>query len=183
MMVQKLEKELSELKEQLASLKKGNQNKAALIIFSGDLDKQIAAFNIATGAAASGMEVVMFFTFWGISALRHAKKKASGKDLISRVFGWMLPKGMGKIKLSQKHFAGVGTHMIKRLMEKKRVPSLYEMLKISESLGVRIYVCQMSMGLMGFQREEMIDYDHLKYCGVATFIAEAKDSQIQLFIS
>ncbi len=172
-----------EFLQRLENLERGNKNKISMIVFSGDLDKQIAAFNLATGAAASGMEVVMFFTFWGISALRDPAKKVKSNDFFARLFGWMLPRGAGTLKLSQMNFLGAGAKMIKALMKKKRVPSLEEMFNLSENLGVRIYICQMSMNLIGFSPDEMIDYKHLKYCGVATFLAEAKESQIQLFIS
>lgn len=172
-----------EILERLNNLETGSKNKISMIVFAGDLDKQIAAFNIATGAAASGMEVVMFFTFWGISAMRDLNKKGEGKDFLSKVFSWMLPKGAGKLRLSQMNFMGLGPLLIRYLMKKKNVPSLGELIKLAESLGVKICICQMSMNLLGFQKEEMIDYQNLKYCGVATFVAEAKESQVQLFIS
>ena len=181
--MKELERTLADVQQQLVHLKQGDQNRVSMIVFSGELDKQIAAFNIATGAAASGMEVVMFFTFWGISALRDAKTRARGKDFFSRLFGFLLPRGVVRLKLSQMNFFGAGPRMIHFLMRKKRIPSLKELIKISESLGVHIYICQMSMDLLGFQQQEMIQYEKIKYCGVATFIAQARDSKIQLFIS
>lgn len=158
------------------------ENKISIIVFSGDLDKLLAAFVLATGSASMGMQVRLFFTFWGTAALRDARKRAEGKDLMSRMFGFMLPKGAGKVKLSKMHMAGMGTSLMKTLMKRKRVASLEEMLALAGQMGVEICVCEMSMGLMGFKREELIDYPHMTQCGVATFLAEASTSRVQLFI-
>jgi peroxiredoxin family protein len=98
------------------------------------------------------------------------------------MFGMMLPKGTSQVKLSKMNMGGLGTAMMKSLMKKKNVASLEQMLEIAEELGVRIFVCEMSMDLMGFKREEMIDYKDITFCGVAKFLEEAKDSRIQLFI-
>ena len=153
-----------------------------MIVFSGDLDKALAAFIIATGAVAMGMEVSMFFTFWGTPILRDKKKKVGGKNFMGKMFGAMLPKGAGKVKLSKMNMGGMGTYMMKSLMKKKNVASLGEMLDLAAELGVRIFICEMSMDLMGFKKEEMIDYPNLTYCGVAKFLEEAENSKIQLFI-
>jgi peroxiredoxin family protein len=153
-----------------------------MVVFSGDLDKALAAFIIATGAVAMGMEAVMFFTFWGTPVLRDSKKTVGGKDTMAKMFDAMLPKGPGKVKLSRMNMGGAGTAMMKSLMKKKTVASLEEMIALAEELEVKIYVCEMSMDLMGFKREEMLDYKGLSYAGVATFLAEAADSRVQLFI-
>jgi peroxiredoxin family protein len=158
------------------------ENKLVLICFSGDLDKALAAFIIATGAAAMEMDVVMFFTFWGTPLLRDKKKKVGGKDFMGKMFGTMLPKGLGKVKLSQMNMGGMGTAMMKALMKKKNVASLEEMLALAAEMGVRIFVCEMSMNLMGFKREEMIDYPNLTFCGVAKMLEEAASSKVQFFI-
>jgi peroxiredoxin family protein len=176
-------KQVTELQSQLDALKgKTASNKVSLIVFSGDLDKALAAFVIATGAVAMGMEAVMFFTFWGTPLLRDKNKHVGGKDVMSKMFGAMLPTGAGQTKLSKMNMGGMGTSMMKALMKKKNVNSLEEFLAIAEELEVRIFICEMSMDLMGFKREEMIDYKHLTYGGVAGFLAEAMDSRIQLFI-
>ena len=178
-----LEKQLEAVKSQLEALQqKSPSNKLSMIVFSGDLDKALAAFVIATGAVAMGMEVIMFFTFWGTPLLRAKDKQAAGKDAISKMFGAMLPTGTGQTKLSKMHMGGMGTAMMKSLMKKKNVASLEELLALAEELAVKIFICEMSMDLMGFKREEMIDYEHLTYGGVAGFLAEASDSKIQLFI-
>lgn len=158
------------------------ENKLSMIVFSGDLDKILASFVIATGAVAMGMEVVMFFTFWGTPVLRDREKSVGGKDTMGKMFGAMLPKGTGAVKLSKMNMAGMGTAMMKSLMKKKNVASLEQMLEMAEELGVQIYVCEMSMDLMGFKREEMVDYKKLDFCGVAKFLEEAQNSKIQLFI-
>ncbi|NOX32898.1 MAG: NADH dehydrogenase FAD-containing subunit [Deltaproteobacteria bacterium] len=157
-------------------------NKLSMIVFSGDLDKALAAFIIGTGAVAMGMEVVMFFTFWGIPILRAKNKKAKGKDPVSKMFGAMLPKGASNLKLSNMNMAGAGTAMMKSLMAKKNVASMDEMIEMAGELGVKIYVCEMSMDLMGFKPEEIIEYPDLTYCGVAKFLEEAINSKIQLFL-
>lgn len=177
-----LAKQIAELKKQVENIKPGAEEKVSIIVFSGDLDKVLAAFVIATGAMAMGMEAVMFFTFWGTPVLRDSKKKAGGKDLMGKMFGFMLPKGRNAIKLSNMNMAGMGTAMMKSLMKKKNVASLDEMFEMAAELGVKIYICEMSMGLMGFKKEEFIDYPNLEYVGVATFLEQAKNSKVQLFI-
>jgi peroxiredoxin family protein len=175
-------KELELIKKQVEEIKEGSQNKLSMVVFSGDLDKLLAAFIIATGAVAMGMEVVMFFTFWATPALRDKKKKAKGKDIFGKMFGFMLPRGTGKVKLGKMHMAGMGTGMMKYLMKKKNVASLDEMVSLAAELGVKVFICEMSMSLMGFKPEEMIDYPGVEFVGVASFLAEAGNSKIQLFI-
>jgi peroxiredoxin family protein len=178
-----IEEQVADLKAQLDAMQnKTPSNKLSMIVFSGDLDKALAAFIIATGATAMGMEVVMFFTFWGTPILRAGNKNVGGKDMMGTMFGAMLPKGSEKVKLSQMNMAGMGTAMMKSLMKKKNVASLPEMISLAEELEVKIYVCEMSMDLMGFKREEMIDYQGLSFAGVATFLEEAQNSKVQLFI-
>ncbi len=181
--MENVEQQLADLQERLQNLEgKAPSNKVSMIVFSGDMDKVLASFVIATGAAAMGMEVVMFFTFWGTPVLRDKGKKAGGKDTMGKMFGAMLPKGACQVKLSKMNMAGLGTAMMKSLMKKKNVAGLEQMLALADELGVRIFVCEMSMDLMGFKREEIIDYQNLSYCGVATFLEEANDSRVQLFI-
>ncbi len=181
--MENIEKQLAELKSRIEVLdKKTTEPKVSMIVFSGDLDKVLASFVIATGSVAMEMEVVMFFTFWGTPVLRDKNKNVGGKDTMGKMFGTMLPKGTGAVKLSQMNMGGMGTAMMKSLMKKKNVASLEQMLEMAEELGVKIYVCEMSMDLMGFKREEMIDYNGLEFCGVAKFLEEASNSRIQLFI-
>jgi peroxiredoxin family protein len=181
--MEEIQKQLEALKAQMDGIeKKVPSNKLSMVVFSGDLDKALAAFIIATGSIAMGLEVVMFFTFWGTPLLRDKNKSVGGKDIMGKMFGAMLPKGVDAVKLSNMNMGGMGTSMMKSLMKKKNVASLQEMVDMAGELGVKIYICEMTMGLMGFKREEMIQYPDLTYCGVAKFLEEAIDSKVQLFL-
>ncbi len=178
-----IEKQITDLRAQVEALSKAApDDKISMIGFSGDLDKVLASLIIATGAVAMGLEVVRCFTFWGPSGLRDKDKKVGGKDFMGKMFGAMLPKGACSVKLSKMNMGGMGTAMMKALMEKKNVATLEQMLEMAGELGVQIYVCEMSMDLMGFKREEMIPYPKMEFCGVAKFLEDAKGSRIQLFI-
>jgi peroxiredoxin family protein len=181
--LEQIEKQIAEMKEQLQQLSgRTQENKLSMVVFSGDLDRVLASFIMATGAVAMGMEVVMFFTFWGTPVLRDKNKKEGEKDFMGKMFGAMLPKGACSVKLSKMNMGGLGTAMMKTLMKQKNVASLEQMIEMAGELGVQIYVCEMSMNLMGFKREEMINYPNISYCGVAKFLEEAMNSRIQLFI-
>ena len=178
-----IEEQIAEMKTQLESMRETQpKNKLSMIVFSGDLDKALAAFIIATGAVAMGMEVVMFFTFWGTPMLRAKGKGAGGKDMMSTMFGAMLPTGPDDLKLSKMNMSGMGTAMMKSLMAKKNVMSLDQLIAVAAELEVRIVICEMTMDLMGFKREEMIEYPNLEYGGVAAFLSEAMESKVQLFL-
>ena len=174
--------EASEPEEGSAEVSPRLEDKLCIVVFSGDLDKVLAAMIIAVGAAAMDMKVVLFFTFWGTAALRRPQPQAGGKNLMARMFGWMLPTGYNKLKLSKMNMGGIGTAMMKRLMEVKGAPNLDALFKQAAELGVKIYVCEMSMDLMGFKREEIIDYPDVEYVGVASFLAESSTASNQLFI-
>ena len=176
-----VDKAIADLKTRVDGMP-GAENKLTMVVFSGDLDKQLAAMIIATGAAAMGMKVVLFFTFWGTAALRDPRKKVGGKNFMGKMFGMMLPRGRNKLVLSKMHMAGMGTSMLKGLMQKKNVASLDQLFEVAGQLAVKIYICEMSMDLMGFKKEEMIDYPDIEVCGVATMLAHAKESSIQFFI-
>ncbi len=176
------EKQFIELQQRVKKLEAGTLDQLSMVVFSGDLDKILAAMIIATGAAAYDMKVKLFFTFWAIAALRDPLKNGKGKTLMEKMFGIMLPKGSEKIALSKMHMCGIGTSMIRGIMKKHKVASLPEMFATAGELGVEINICEMSMNLMGFRREEMIDYPGLTVCGVATFLSDAQESKIQLFI-
>lgn len=181
-MNEELELQFKELQKKVLKMEKGTKDQLSMVVFSGDLDKLLAAMIIANGAAAMDTKVKLFFTFWATAALRDPKKSAKGKNFMSKMFGVMLPNGMNKIKLSKMNMGGMGTGMIKGLMKKQNVASLPQLFTYAEEMGVEINVCEMSMNLMGFKKEELIEYPHMNICGVATFLADASESKIQLFI-
>lgn len=159
----------------------GRDDRLSLLVFSGSLDRLIAAFVLATGAAAMGMKVSMFFTFWGTSALRRDAARVE-KSLLERMFGWMLPKGVKKLPLSQMNMGGAGPLMIRHVMKKKGVASVEEMLALSAELGVELTVCSMSMELLGMKEAELLDYPGLSFCGVAKFLETAAPGKLTLFL-
>jgi len=177
-----LHNELEQLTKKATRLEKSRKDQLSIAIVSGDMDKILAAMIISLAAAAMDSRVKLFFSFWALSALRDPKKKAKGKDFISKMFGIMLPKGRNRLKLSNMNMCGMGPVMIKGLMKKQNVLSLDEMFQQAAELGIEITVCEMSMNLMGFKKEEMIDYPHLRYAGATTFVADAGESSMQWFI-
>ncbi|MBL7074198.1 DsrE/DsrF/DrsH-like family protein [candidate division KSB1 bacterium] len=152
-----------------------------IVVFSGDLDKTLASFVIATGAAASGMKVNMFFTFWGLKLIQREKARPKELDWMRRMFSFMVKAGPEKRPLSKMNMFGIGPMMMKKLMKKSNVPSLKEMLATAKSLGVKLTACSMTMGVMGVTKETLIPEVN-NVAGVASFLADAKDSQITLFI-
>ncbi|HOX07654.1 MAG TPA: FAD-dependent oxidoreductase [Planctomycetota bacterium] len=154
---------------------------AAIVCFSNDLDKVMAAFIIATGLATLGTRVKMFFTFWGLNVLRKEAPPPVRKDLLSRMFGWMMPRGARKLALSKMHMAGMGTAMMKHVMAKKNVSALPELITKARELGVKFIACDMAMDVMGMKREELLDSVD-EVAGVATFAALARESGTVLFI-
>jgi len=157
-----------------------NSDSATFIVFDDDLDKLIASFVLANGALAAGKKVTMFFTFWGLNALKKNSKVKVKKDLISKMFGVMLPKGTSELKLSKMNMFGIGPKMIRWIMRKKNIASLEELMKAAMEKGVKIVACQMSMDVMGIKKEELID--GIEVGGVATYISAASESNINLFI-
>ncbi len=180
--MQELQTQLEALKKKVGKLEKGRKDQLSMAVVSGDFDKILATMVISLAAAAMDTQVKLFFSFWSLSALRDPKKTPKGKDFISKMFGMMLPKGKNQLKLSNMNMAGMGPMMIKMLMKKKNVLSLHEMFNQAAELGIEITICEMSMDLMGFKKEEFIDYPHLRYAGAATFVADAGESAVQLFI-
>ena len=175
-------KQIKALEGKISLLENSRKDQLSIAIVSGDMDKILAAMVISLAAAAMDTRVKLFFSFWSLSAPRDRNKKAAGKNFISKMFGIMLPRGKGKLKLSKMNMAGMGSMMIKSLMKKQGVMSLEQMFGQAAELGIEITVCEMSMNLMGFKKEEMIDYPDLRYAGAATFVADAGESSIQLFI-
>ena len=150
------------------------------VVFSGDLDKAIASFIMANGAAAMGRPVTMFFTFWGVSILRKPEKVRIKKSLIGKMFSLMLPRGSKKLGLSRMNFGGIGAKMIRAVMKQNGVSSLEELIQSAQQKGVKFVACQMSMELMGIKAEELIDGVELG--GVATMLGSTEKSDLTYFI-
>jgi peroxiredoxin family protein len=180
--LKQIQEQVDTLKSKIIFLENSKKDQLSIAVVSGDMDKILAVMVISLAAAAMDTHVKLFFSFWSLSALRDKKKKAEGKDFISKMFGLMLPRGRNKLKLSNMNMGGMGPLMIKYLMKKQGVLSLDQMFKEAGELGIEITVCEMSMNLMGFRKEEMIDYPNLRYAGAVTFVAEANESSMQLFI-
>jgi peroxiredoxin family protein len=153
--------------------------KTTIVVLSGDMDKLLAAYIIGTGAAAMGMEVVMFHTFWGIRALK--KNVHTGKGLFGKMIGFMYGGDITKAGPSKFNFGGIGRWMFNKMMKDKGVASLLEMRQMAIDLGVRLLPCQMSMDVMEIRREDLID-EIEDVVGVAAMLANAEESNIQLFI-
>ncbi|WKV07831.1 CoA-disulfide reductase [Thermoanaerobacterium sp. CMT5567-10] len=176
--VAKIRKDTNDKKVEVSQ--NSGKNDKAIIVFSGDLDKAIAAFIIANGAAAMGRKVTLFFTFWGLNILRKPEKVSIKKDFFSKMFGMMMPRGSKKLKLSKMNMFGIGPKMIRYIMNKKNVSSLEDLIQQALKNGVRIVACNMSSDIMGITKEELIDGVELG--GVASFIGAAEQSDTTLFI-
>ena len=155
------------------------RKKTTLVVFSGDMDKLFGAFIIATSAAAANMEVTMFFTFWGLRALK--KKVRTGKSLIGRLMGLMYGGDIQRATPSKMSFFGIGRWMFKKMMKAKNVASLPELRQAAIDLGVKLYGCQMSMDLMEIPKEALID-EVTDCVGAAFYVDQAQQSEISLFI-
>jgi len=155
-------------------------NKTSFVVFSGDLDKLLAAFIIANGAVSMGEEVSMFFTFWGLNALRRKNPPPAEKAMMEKMFAGMMPKGADDLKLSQMHMMGAGTAMIKKVMKDHSVASLPELISSAQANGARLIACTMTMDLLGIAETDLVDGVELG--GVATFLGEAHESGTTLFI-
>ena len=155
-------------------------NGATLIVFSDSLDKALASFVLANGAAASGKKVTMFFTFWGLSVLKRREPVRVPKDLMGRMFGWMLPSHAGRLSLSKLNFGGMGRLMMVGRMRSQKVDMLEDMIAAARRAGVRFIACQMSMDIMGVKREELVE--GVEIGGVATYMEAATGSGVNLFL-
>lgn len=154
--------------------------KKTLIVFSGDLDRAIAAFVIANGAAAMGDDVTMFFTFWGLNILRRPQRVRRKKTFLQAMFGRMMPRGAERLGLSKMNFGGLGAVMMKRVMHQQHVATLTEMIATAKEQGIKMMACTMSMEVMGLHEEELID--GLEFVGVASYLGEADEANVNLFV-
>jgi len=173
--IERLEKTVEDLKDRVP------EERATIIVFSGDLDKVLAAFVIATGAAAAGLETSMFFTFWGLCALKKSGAAAApDRSLKEKMFALMTPAGSEALGVSRMNFFGIGARMLRAMMKEKGIASLEELMEVARDLGVKIIACTMSMDAMGVAKNELAD--GLEYGGVATYMADACRSKVTLFI-
>lgn len=165
-----------EKKEEAGSFEHGK----TFVVFSGDLDKALASFIMANGAAAMGRRVTLFFTFWGLNILRKNERVKVKKGLIGKMFGMMMPRGSKKLGLSKMNMGGAGAKMIRAVMKANGISSLEELIQNAVNHGVRLVACQMSMDIMGIKKEELIDGVELG--GVATMLGSAEKSDLTYFI-
>ena len=161
-------------------ISRNNADNKTLIVFSDDLDKALASFVIANGAASTGKKVTMFFTFWGLNVIKKQHKPTVTKDIFGKMFGWMLPTHSGKLKLSKMNMGGAGSWMMRLIMKRKRIDSLESLIQQAIDNGVEMIACTMSMDVMGVQKEELMD--NVTPGGVASYLERAEEANVNLFI-
>jgi peroxiredoxin family protein len=175
-----LENRIAELEKRMADVEgQVAEDRVALVVFSGDLDRVLAAFVIATGAAAMGQQVSMFFTFWGLSVLKK-DNQLTGKTLFQTMMAVMSPASSAGLPVSKMNYFGVGAKMLRSMMKDKNVSSLEEMISLARELGVRMIACEMSRDVMGIKESELVD--GLECGGVASFLADSLKAKTSLFI-
>ncbi|WP_338451066.1 DsrE/DsrF/DrsH-like family protein [Niallia oryzisoli] len=157
-----------------------DKKKTTIILFSGDYDKTMAAYIIANGAAAYDHEVTIFHTFWGLNALRKDEKTQVKKGFMEKMFGKIMPRGADKMGLSKMNFAGFGPKMIKDVMKKHNAMPLPQLIEMAQEQDVKLVACTMTMDLLGLQKEELLD--NIEYAGVAAYLADAQEGNVNLFI-
>jgi peroxiredoxin family protein len=178
--IQAIEEKLQDMEKRLAQVEgQVPEDRVSLVVFSGDLDRVLGAFVIATGAAAMGQQVSMFFTFWGLSVLKK-DTQFSGKTLFQKMMTLMSPGSSKSLPVSKMNYFGVGAKMLRSMMKQRNVSSLEEMISIARELGVRMIACEMSRDVMGIKESELVA--GLEYGGVASFLADSLKSRTSLFI-
>lgn len=155
------------------------EDRTSIVVFSGEMDTMFAAFTIAVGSASMGMEVSMYFTFWGLNALRKDKVFA-GKTTGEKMVAMMLPNGPKSVPTSRMNMAGMGPLFFKHLMQQRNIESLPNMIALAQELGIKMVACEMSMGVMGVTRGELLD--NIEYGGVAAYLGDASKSKVTLFV-
>lgn len=156
------------------------KEKFNIVVFSGDMDKVLASFILATTAASMGMEVKMFFTFWGLNVLRK-KKLTSGKNILQKLMNFMNKGGAGRLPLSKFNMLGMGPAMMKIMMKRSKVPSIEEFVKMSKEMGIKLVACTTTFGFMGFGKNDFIDGID-SFAGAATFLGDVREGKISYFI-
>jgi peroxiredoxin family protein len=178
--VQALEEKVRHLEKRLGDLEgRATDDRVAIVVFSGDLDRVLAAFVIATGAAAMGQQVSMFFTFWGLSVLRKSRQ-LSGKTVFQKMMALMSPRSSQSLPVSKMNYFGVGAKMLRSMMKEKKVSPLEDMISLAREMGVRMIACEMSRDVMGIRDSELVG--GLECGGVATFLADSLKARTSLFI-
>ncbi|OAS89063.1 MULTISPECIES: DsrE/DsrF/DrsH-like family protein [Metabacillus] len=157
-----------------------DKKKTTIVLFSGEYDKAMAAYIIANGAAAYDHEVTIFHTFWGLNALRKDENIQVKKGFMEKMFGKMMPRGAEKMGLSKMNFAGFGPKMIKDVMKKHNALPLSNLIEMAQEQDVKLVACTMTMDLLGLQEEELLN--NIEYAGVAAYLADAEDGNVNLFI-
>lgn len=157
-----------------------NRKKTTIVLFSGEYDKAMAAYIIANGAAAYDHEVTIFHTFWGLNALRKDEHVPVKKGFLEKMFGKMMPRGADKMGISKMNFAGMGPKMIKHVIQKHNAMTLPQLIELAKEQEINLVGCMMTMDLLGLQQEELVD--GIDYAGVAAYLGEAEDGQVNLFI-
>jgi len=155
--------------------------KLTLIMFSGDMDKALAALNLAVGASSMGMEVSIFFTFWGLNVIKKDQGSVRSSGIMRRMLNFMNRGGTSRLPLSRFHMFGLGKWMMGRLMEDVQFPSVKELMALAHESGVKFIACTTSMGMMGLSKDAFVpEVD--SYAGVATYLAQAREARVNLFI-
>lgn len=156
------------------------KEKTTIVLFSGEMDKAIAAFIIANGAAAYDHDVTIFFTFWGLNTMRKDEVVKTNKGLLEKAFGWMMPRGAKKLGLSKMNMLGMGPLMIKHVIKKHNALTLPQLIELAQEQEVKLVACTMTMDLLGLKEEELID--GMQYAGVAAYLGDATNAKVNLFI-
>ena len=157
------------------------RNGVTIVVFSGDFDRVQAAFNIAVGAASSGMPVTMFFTFWGLDVITKPNASRVGRDPLRTAFRWLKPGGARRLPMSRFNFLGLGPILMRRLMGEFKMPTVDEMLQLAHSLDVKIVACTITMGVMGLSNDDLLPIVD-SFAGVATYLNDAQSRGVNLFI-
>jgi peroxiredoxin family protein len=155
--------------------------KVTLIVFSGEMDKALAAFNLAIGAAAMGMEVSMFFTFWGLNVIKKNRRPIRSRGIMRKMLNTMNRGGSKRLPLSKFHMLGLGKWMMGKLMKDAKFPTIDEQIALAKEAGVKFIACTTSMGIMDIKKDDFITGID-SFAGVATYLADAREGKVNLFI-
>ena len=176
-----VQRQLGTIKQELADLRERMpDNRLTMVVFSGDLDKVTASLIIATGAVGMGLDVSMFFTFWGLSALKKQSAKRHRRDFYERMFAAMTPTGTQAMGVSKLNFGGMGAIMLRRMMKNKEITSVEELMDLARESGVRMIACTLSMDVLGITTDDLVD--GIELGGVGAYLGDAAKSRVTLFI-